>query len=466
MKEEYNYLINKKDFILFSIDEDKYMFYSHKSLILRIKDRKVENYLNICDGGVVDEKVMMSFSQMKEVYNSIVSFVDNIPSKVITGEKKGCIDPSILVLNFSGRCNLKCKYCFVQENDAFPFEDMSIDTALKSVQFLVNNFPNKKNYHISLFGGEPLLMVDSIEQFFSEVKGLYPYDRFTFSITTNGTILNQRIINIIKEYDVSLLISIDGDEKITNENRPFKNGEENTFKVIMRNIEKLKLAGIKNFSLRATIVCGEDLVKKALFFESLKVMYNMTFCFPAPGKDSRLSKWDKEIGPLKIEINRLMDFYYHKICDKNFIYAEYLLEQLRVLALREVRRVSCSCGHKMIAVNADASIYSCMNYAAFNNAKIGSLEEGIDLQRNDFFRAKDVEKLNACNECPYRYLCSGNCVAESFIMNNTPDVPVRESCIVSKVMWEAILILFQKIKNKYPSVIDQIAKHKLIYENV
>jgi hypothetical protein len=79
---------------------------------LRIKDRKVENYLNICDGGVVDEKVMMSFSQMKEVYNSIVSFVDNIPSKVITGEKKGCIDPSILVLNFSGRCNLKCKYWF------------------------------------------------------------------------------------------------------------------------------------------------------------------------------------------------------------------------------------------------------------------------------------------------------------------------------------------------------------------
>ena len=43
-------------------------------------------------------------------------------------------------LNLTDSCNLACKYCFVQQKPHF----MSLETAKKAVDFMVNNFNKAK----------------------------------------------------------------------------------------------------------------------------------------------------------------------------------------------------------------------------------------------------------------------------------------------------------------------------------
>lgn len=64
-------------------------------------------------------------------------------------------------LNITDSCNLKCKYCFVQQKPHF----MTKDIAFKCVDYLYNNIikqNRKKKGDLTFFGGEPLLMYREI----------------------------------------------------------------------------------------------------------------------------------------------------------------------------------------------------------------------------------------------------------------------------------------------------------------
>ena len=155
-----------------------------------------------------------------------------------------------MILGLTENCNLRCKYCIFsgnyEEMRTHTFKRMEKETALKSVQNMdyINEWkeyaPDKQPV-ISFYGGEPLLRFDLIQEVVAYVK--QTGFKTMFSMTTNGTLLTDHIIEFLVTHNVMISVSLDGSKEMHDKNRVFAN-ERGTFDVVYGNIRKL-LAEIK-----------------------------------------------------------------------------------------------------------------------------------------------------------------------------------------------------------------------------
>lgn len=110
--------------------------------------------------------------------------------------------PYIAILGVTARCNLSCPYCFVSQHNS----DMNLNTAFAAVDMALNNTPIGEKPEIVFFGGEPLLRYDEI---IVPVVEKYK-DQCSYSITTNGVLLNEDKVDFFLSNNVGVLLSFDG----------------------------------------------------------------------------------------------------------------------------------------------------------------------------------------------------------------------------------------------------------------
>ncbi|CCK82356.1 radical SAM/SPASM domain-containing protein [Desulfobacula toluolica] len=116
--------------------------------------------------------------------------------------------PAYLILMLTDRCNLACRYCYLgsQGENTNRGTDMScemIDQALGAAA--KESLP----FHVQLTGGEPLLVPRLIEYAAQKTRQIRP--DVSIGIQSNATLMNDRVVDLIKKYDLNLGISIDGD---------------------------------------------------------------------------------------------------------------------------------------------------------------------------------------------------------------------------------------------------------------
>lgn len=119
-------------------------------------------------------------------------------------------------LNLTQRCNLKCRYCFVKQQP----KDMTLEVARDSVGWLLGNCDGDKKPSVNFFGGEPLLKYNEIIVPLVEEYG----EKVNWSITTNGLLLDKDRLDWMKSKGFGFLLSIDGDKKTQDYNRPCHDG--------------------------------------------------------------------------------------------------------------------------------------------------------------------------------------------------------------------------------------------------
>ncbi len=149
------------------------------------------------------------------------------------------------VINFvtSLGCNLNCPYCY---------ENHSLLNYITKERYddVIEHLANKKyrGYHFSWFGGEPLLRINDICYFLSNLisKNAKSPIPFTCDLTTNATLLTLETIKLLVNLGIDTYqITLDGiDENSHNKTRKFKNGT-GSFDLIMSNLRKIKSADIK-----------------------------------------------------------------------------------------------------------------------------------------------------------------------------------------------------------------------------
>lgn len=139
------------------------------------------------------------------------------------------------------KCNMNCSYCF--EKDKSGTSDADLD---KIYDMLINGglYSDQACSKFYMFGGEPLLNVeflDKLSQKIQDNKNLSEsakkkYIESIFSnITTNGTLID-KAMPILKKYNASLQISLDGPEDVNDACRVDYNGKGH-FQQIMDNIK-------------------------------------------------------------------------------------------------------------------------------------------------------------------------------------------------------------------------------------
>lgn len=124
--------------------------------------------------------------------------------------------PSSVDISITGKCNLKCRYCFYSD-EMIALNDLSTEQWKSNIKKL----GDAKIMRITLTGGEPFTRSDFFELVDSVIE-----NRMRYSILTNGTLINEKAIDAFKagkrrlRLD-SIQISIDGScAEVHNKSRP------------------------------------------------------------------------------------------------------------------------------------------------------------------------------------------------------------------------------------------------------
>lgn len=148
--------------------------------------------------------------------------------------------PSQLILGITEQCNLRCRYCAysgLYETERTHSEKRMPLSMAKNVIDWYLSF-DRDEYSIGFYGGEPLLEKDKIKKIINYVKS--KTDRkIIYSLTTNATLIDDDILNLLVDNNVRLTVSLDGPPDVHDRYRVFKDGK-GSFDIIFEKLSIIK----------------------------------------------------------------------------------------------------------------------------------------------------------------------------------------------------------------------------------
>jgi uncharacterized protein len=131
------------------------------------------------------------------------------------------------------QCNLACSYCYAGEKFN---RHMSDETAMEGLKLLLEG---EGDMELSFFGGEPFLRFQTMEKVsrLAREAAERAGRRLSIQVTTNATILEEKQLKYLEEFEVWTAFSVDGPEEVQDVARPFTNGR-GSGKLVWKNLER------------------------------------------------------------------------------------------------------------------------------------------------------------------------------------------------------------------------------------
>lgn len=316
-------------------------------------------------------------------------------------------------------CNLACKYCFEKHNN----KTMTKETAEKALEFLAENAVKEKqqDFHAMIFGGEPLLNIQLIDDIFHKGEALAKEKGLTFtsSIITNGTIMNDEIYEVLKWHKknshLTIQLSVDGNKETHDEYRVTKSGK-GSFDLVAKNISKFK----KLFERDPHKLCIHGcLNKKSVsklyenykFFREELGFVNVWFL---PVAEEQWSEEDVSIYDFQNE--KIYNDIASELMATNDTSTLYCYAPMDRCLNKRWSDKPCGAGDSFVTVTAEGDIYPC-HQIYFNNPshdmKIGDIFNGLDEDKRKIYTEYtrldiDCDKNCENNNC-YRCIAANYC---------------------------------------------------------
>lgn len=149
-----------------------------------------------------------------------------------------------MTLQVTQACNFKCRYCgFAGDNYLNRHHNglsMSWETAKKAIDFFFIHSMGSENVNLGFYGGETLLELDLITKCIEYTEEMFKGRHITYYITSNGSLINEKVVSLVNEYNVKLTISLDGPEHLHNKNRRYAINGRETYQDVIRGINYLR----------------------------------------------------------------------------------------------------------------------------------------------------------------------------------------------------------------------------------
>ena len=390
------------------------------------------------------KEIADAFEEMQALKEQGVLYSSIEEIERITASKNINTNLKALCLHVSHDCNLRCEYCFASEGDYNSGRElMTEEVAIKAVDYLVANSGGRQKIEIDFFGGEPLMNFDVVEAVVKYGRQIEKESnkRFHFTITTNGTLLNEHRIQFINKNMDNVVISIDGRKEIHDMVRHDCNNKGSYDKIVPLAQKLIAGRNGKSYFVRGTFTAknkdfSNDVMHLAdLGFKEISVE-------PVVGSGSDLYFKESDIPEILEEYENLAVKYIERLSsDDKFRFYHFYINLNDGPCLFK-RITACGAGYEYIAVSPEGKLYPCHQFVGQDEFVVGDIYNGItknklctELKSNTIF---EKEK---CRNCWAKLFCSGGCHANSFFTNGTIKEPNEVSCILQKKRIECALMI-------------------------
>lgn len=401
----------------------------------KIEDENLKEYINM-----LKKYGFLKSTKVKKTEHPETKFLQSYV-------KSNCTS---IILQVTQNCNLRCDYCVYSGsyyNRKHNNKRMKFELAKSGIDYLAEHSADVNDVHIGFYGGEPLLEFDLIKKCIDYAEERLDGKNIYYNLTTNGTLITDKIVNYFEKYGVLMMISLDGPKQIHDASRRTIEGK-GTYDLIIKNVRMIKekhpeyynkkinfntvINTERGYKIIADYIAGEELFKDSLFKSSLINPHN-----------SKMKKEIKEQFAEEILYEHFMVLLSKveevpKECISVLSQSKSLeMDQFRYeknrngqIELPQIGHHSGPCvpGNYRIFMNAYGDFYPCERVSENCDwMKIGNIDDGLDVKK--ISEVMNIEKLTEekCHNC-WAYKYCRVCVANINTSYERPEESILEEC--------------------------------------
>lgn len=419
---------------------------SKESITKRMMDKyQQEPYVSKLEEAISEEYIAEAFAEIETLKADGTLFSKDVYQDYIFDFKKRKTVVKALCLHIAHDCNLGCKYCFAEEGEYKGRRAlMSYEVGKKALDFLIANSGTRRNLEVDFFGGEPLMNFEVVKQLVAygrEQEKLHDKN-FRFTLTTNGVLLDDDIMEFANKEMANVVLSIDGRKEVHDKMRPTRNGK-GSYDIIVPKFQKLADSRNQtNYYVRGTFThYNTDFSKDVLHMADLGFEQISVEPVVAPSEEGyALTKEDvpvicQEYDSLAKEMIR------RKENGKCFNFFHFMIDLTGGPCVAK-RLSGCGSGTEYLAVTPWGDFYPCHQFVGNEDFLLGNVDTGItNTKVQDEFKLCNVYAKETCKDCFARFYCSGGCAANAFNFTGDINGAYEIGCDLQKKRIECAIML-------------------------
>ena len=350
-----------------------------------------------------------------------------------------------LCLHIAHDCNLACQYCFAEEGEYHGRRAlMSFEVGKKALDFLIANSGNRRNLEVDFFGGEPLMNWEVVKQLveYGRSKEKEYNKNFRFTMTTNGVLLNDEIMEYCNREMSNVVLSLDGRKEVNDKMRPFRGGK-GSFDLIVPKFQKFaEMRGDRDYYVRGTFTRHNlDFSKDVMEFADLG--FRSMSIEPVVAKpEEEYAIREEDLPQIMEEYDRLAEEYLKRKKEGRGFHFFHFNIDLNQGPCVAKRLSGCGSGTEYLAVTPWGDLYPCHQFVGQEEFLLGNVDTGVTNERiRDEFKLCNVYAKDKCRDCFARFYCSGGCAANSYNFHGSITDAYDIGCAMQKKRIECAIMM-------------------------
>lgn len=320
----------------------------------------------------------------------------------------------MLVLWPTGKCNLRCRYCYAAY---VPQMDMSWETARAAIDLMAH-----APFTLQFAGGEPTLNMNLVEHATDYARR---HGCRRIAVQTNATCIDDRVITWIQNNHIAVGVSLDGNV-LTNEM------QRGRTLCALEGIRMLGRAGI-DICLNAVVTDKNvdkltELVDVAVYLGNVRGIG-----LDLVRKAGAAARTENEIDAADPkQAARALKEMYMRVKQVNNLPGVFLKLREVETARKRLRRGKSGCYYcyaskgRSFVVLPDGNVYPCGSLVGDSKYHMGNIFGDVRPV------ALCAPRVKACAQCTYKEICEGNCPSR-MLLNGDPS---SEDCMLKKAAFD------------------------------
>ena len=417
--------------------------------IISIYEEKNGDDTQICRamaGRYAEPQIREALGEIRELIQDETLFTPDIYQDFVLDFKKRKTVVKALCLHVAHDCNLACRYCFAEEGEYHGRRAiMSYEVGRQALDFLIASSGGRRNLEVDFFGGEPLMNWEVVKQLvaYGRSKEKECDKKFRFTLTTNGVLLNDEVMDFCNEEMANVVLSVDGRREVNDRMRPFRNGNGSSYDLIIPKFKEFaRRRGQGTYYVRGTFThWNTDFSRDVLSLADEGFTQISVEPVVAPLQESYAIQ-EADIPILLEEYDRLAREIVRRDREgRHFNFFHFMID-LEGGPCVAKRLSGCGSGTEYLAVTPWGDLYPCHQFVGQEPFLMGNVWDGVTrTDIRDEFKLCNVYAKPKCRECFARYYCSGGCAANAWNFSQSLNDVYEIGCTLMRKRVECAIMI-------------------------